>query len=73
MEKGNTKIKNSHNSMSVGAYIHRYVVAQILLVFLYVKYGATFSVYGTWLRNLIVIATVLALGNMFFSVGRERN
>ena len=73
MKKENTKIKISHNSMSVGTFIRLYVVIQILLLFLYVKYGATFSVYGIRLRSLIVIAAVLTLGNMLFSVGRERN
>lgn len=71
MEKGNINI--SHNSMSVGTFIRLYAVVEILLVFLYVKYAATFSVYGTRLRDLIAITVVLVLGNMFFSVRRERN
>lgn len=63
----------SHNKLSPVSFAKLFVVLEIVSVFFYMKYGATFSVYGTRLRNLIIIAAFLGVGSLVLSIKRERN
>ena len=65
------KIKN--NKIPAKAYFKIFLVVEILFVFLYVRYAATFYVYGSRLWKLVVITIILGGYNYLASRKRERN
>lgn len=63
----------SHNKLSPVSFAKLFVALEIVAVFLYMKYGATFSIYRTRLRNLIFVVVILGIGSLALSIKRERN
>lgn len=73
MEKTGLKKPISHNKFSPASYVKLFTALEIIAGFLYVRYGATFSVHGNNLRILIALAVILGVGNLALSIKRERN
>ena len=73
MEKTRFEKRFSHNKFTPGCFAKLSVAFEIIVVLLYVRYAATFSVYGNKLISLIVLTVILGAGGMALSIKRERN
>lgn len=73
MEDKNRCSKIANNKFSFERFIRFFVVIEILLVFLYTRHIATFSVYGSKIWLLACIITVFAGGSLILSWKFERN
>lgn len=67
------KEKGKNNTISFEAFIRLFVGVEILLLFLYTKYLATFSVYGNRVWIMILSVAVLAGGSLILCRKCERN
>ena len=73
MERIKFEKRFSHNIFTSGGFAKLFVTLEIIVVLLYVRYAATFSVCGNKLICLIVLTVILATGGMVLSIKRERN
>lgn len=73
MAKTRFEKRFSHNKFTPGCFAKLSVALEIIVVLLYVRYAATFSVYGNKLISLIVLTVILGIGGMVLSIKRERN
>lgn len=73
MEKISERIKTANNRIPASAYFKIFVAVELILNILYVKYAATFYVYGSRLWKLVAFAVVLGGYNYLASRKRERN
>ena len=73
MEKTRSEKRFSHNKFASGCFAKLFVALEIIVVLLYVRYAATFSVYGNKLISLIVLTVIFGAGGMILSIKRERN
>ena len=61
------------NRIPFERFVRLFAMIEIVLVFLYTKRFATFSVYGNRTWGLVIIVAVLALGSLVLSWKLERN
>lgn len=73
MEGKNRQKGIVNNRISFERFVRLFVMIEIVLVFLYTKRFATFSVYGNRTWGLVIIVAVLALGSLVLSWKLERN
>jgi len=73
MEGKNRQNGIVNNRISFERFVRLFVMIEIVLVFLYTKCFATFSVYGNRIWRLAIIVAVLALSSLVFSWKLERN
>ena len=73
MKDRNRRTRIANNRFPFVRFIRLFTGIEILLVFLYTKYFATFSVYGDRVRVLLIIAAVAASGSLVLSWRLERN
>lgn len=73
MENIKKNVNTSNNKISARAYFKVFLAVEILLAFLYMRYAATFSVYGSRLWKLVIIIIILGGYNYLASRKRERN
>ena len=73
MEVKNRQKGIVNNRISFERFVRLFVMIEIVLVFLYTKRFATFSVYGNRTWGLVIIVAVLALGSLVLSWKLERN
>lgn len=66
-----TRIVN--NRFPFKRFVRLFAITEVLLVFLYTKFFATFSVYGSHIWVLVIIVAVLAAGSLVLSWKLERN
>lgn len=67
------KRRKINNQFPVNDYTKMFVILEAALSVVYVKYMASFSVYGNRMRNLAFMLVIFGLGNYLLSVKRERN
>ena len=73
MEEKNRRTKIANNRFTFERFVRLFAVIEILLVFLYAKHFATFSVYGNRIWLLVIVVAVFALGSLALSWKLERN
>lgn len=73
MEEKNQQTRIFNNRFPFERFVCLYVIVEILLVFLYVKYFATLSVYGSRIWALVIIVAVFSVVSMILSWKLERN
>lgn len=61
------------NRIPFERFVRLFAVIEIVLVFLYAKRFATFSVYGSRIWVLVIIVSILAVGSLVLSWKAERN
>lgn len=73
MEETKRSIRVANNRFSFERFVRLFVLIEVLIVFVYTKYIATFSVYGSRLWLLAFAITVFAGGSLVLSWKIERN
>ena len=74
MEEKNRRTRMANNRFLFDERFVRYfAVIEILLVFLYTKHFATFSVHGNRIWVLVIVVVVFALSGLVLSWKLERN
>ena len=73
MEEKNRQNGIVQNRIPFERFVRLFAMIEIVLVFLYTKRFATFSVYGNRTWGLVIIVAVLALGSLVLSWKLERN
>lgn len=73
MEGKNRQKGIANNRLPFERFIRLFAMIEIVLVFLYTKHFATFSVYGNRIWVLVMIVAILALGSLVLSWKLERN
>lgn len=62
-----------NNRIPFERFVRLFAMIEIVLTFLYAKYFATFSVYGSRIWVLVIIVSILAVGSLVLSWKAERN
>ena len=73
MEETKRRIRIANNRIPFERFIRFFALIEILLVFVYTKYIATFSVYGSRIWLLVSAIAVFAGGSLVLSWKLERN
>lgn len=73
MEEAKKSIRVANNLFPFERFVRFFALIEMLLVFVYTKYIATFSVYGSRLWLLAIAITVFAGGSLVLSWKLERN
>ena len=73
MEEKNRQNRIVQNRIPFERFVRLFAMIEIVLIFLYTKRFATFSVYGNRTWGLVIIVAVLALGSLVLSWKLERN
>ena len=73
MEETKRSIRVANNRFPFERFVRFFALIEILLVFVYTKYIATFSVYGSRLWVLAIVIAVFAGGSLVLSWKLERN
>lgn len=73
MEEKNRRTRMANNRFPFERFVRYFAVIEMLLVFLYTKHFATFSVHGNRIWVLAIVVVVFALGGLVLSWKLERN
>ena len=73
MESKNRRTKIVNNRISFESFVRFFAGIEILLVFLYIRYFATFSVYGDRIQVMLIIVVTFAAASLVLSWSLERN
>ena len=73
MGESKRSIRIANNRLSFERFVRFFALIEILFVFVYMKYIATFSVYGSRIQLLVSVITVFAGGSLVLSWKYERN
>lgn len=73
MHEKNRRTRMANNRFSFERFVRYFAAIEILLVFLYTKHFATFTVYGNRIWVLVIVVVAFALGGLVLSWKLERN